>query len=66
MTGKEYKDPALILQRKEENAERKSCSGCYHWATLWGMAVCRKYEGRAGAAVFMCPDFERKIQRTER
>lgn len=56
----EYKDPAKVVEIKQEQQIRRSCSGCTHWSILWGLAVCKKHEGRAGKDVCVCPDFEKK------
>lgn len=62
---REYRDPAKIIEIKQEHASRRSCSGCAHWSRLWGVVVCLKHEGRAGQAVHMCDDFVRREGRAE-
>ncbi len=56
----EYGDPAKVAEKREEHSVQKSCSGCVYWSTLWGIAVCKKHEGRAGKDVSVCPDFQKK------
>lgn len=56
----EYGDPAKVVEIKEQQVARRSCSGCTHWSILWGIAVCKKHDGRAGKEVFVCSDFDKK------
>lgn len=60
MSGKEFRDPAKIVEERQEKQEHRSCTGCTHWSRLWGVVVCKKHEGRTGAQVSVCIDFERK------
>jgi hypothetical protein len=61
----EFQDPAKIVERREMQREHQSCSGCIHWTRLWGVVICRKHEGRAGAAVQVCVDFVRKADKRQ-
>lgn len=55
-----FRDPSKVLERIQEQQNQRPCSGCVHWTRLWGVVVCQKHEGRAGHAVQVCSDFERK------
>lgn len=40
-----YQDPAIVLEQEEN----KTCKGCTHKLTLWGLEYCAKERTKAGA-----------------
>lgn len=41
-----YGDPAMVVEIDQERERRKSCEGCRHFDTLWGVKVCKRDHSR--------------------
>jgi hypothetical protein len=57
MVSRIYRDPAIIY----EQTEARTCKGCIHLVTLWGVDACAK-KNISGKALKHCLQYKERNQ----